>query len=415
MQILLSRPLLSHHAIPLLLLLAACGGATQQRSPSTALEMPVVGTQRPPIEMEEIHITATTTSGGIQTVAYDAETLFTEGNDLLHANRCVDAIAKYDRVISEFPQSGFVSPSLYNSGLCFERANDLPHAEERFERLIRLLPNSQDVKHAMLIRADLLIRMQRPEDGIAAARTVLERTDLSSDERMEGLSRVAQAELAAGRIARAREESRSALSWARTRPVEDAVRDTTFAAVTNFVLAETHRLDAEATRIPAAEADAQRVALEQRAQHVLDAQREYFNTIRFGEPHWSSASGYRIGQMYDAFWTEITTSPAPPRPDLSATNRRMFEEEYRNQLVTMVRPLLQHATRYWELTLLMAERNGVRNEWADRTREDLTRLQTRLGVASTPAPSPLLPEPPTDAANAAPATSGAGAEPARNN
>ena len=43
-----------------------------------------------------------------------------------------------------------------------------------------------------------------------------------------------------------------------------------------------------------------------------------------------------------------------------------------------IRPLLRHAIHYWELTLLMGERTGVRTEWLERTRADLGRMRSTL-------------------------------------
>jgi hypothetical protein len=184
-----------------------------------------------------------------------------------------------------------------------------------------------------------------------------------------------------------------------TQPVED---DFSVGAA-GFVVSEALRERAGAIHLPQGTTEVQRVALEARARIMLDAQREYFNTIRLGNAHWAAASGYRIGQMYDSFWTEITNAPVPPRPDLSRDLYAVFSDEYHKSLRELVKPLLQHAIRYWEMTLLMVERTGVRSEWTERTRADLARVQGTL-VEQVPGAAPPAPVPPP-----APGAPGAGA------
>ena len=52
----------------------------------------------------------------------------------------------------------------------------------------------------------------------------------------------------------------------------------------------------------------------QRAELLLEAQREYFNTISFNNLdnyYWAAASGYRIGHMYDELWHAMMNAPVP--------------------------------------------------------------------------------------------------------
>ena len=175
--------------------------------------------------------------------------------------------------------------------------------------------------------------------------------------------------------------ARSAMLYYRTRPIPEPVRDEFFAALANFVLAETLRKRAAAIPVPVAETEVQHQALERRAQQMLGAQREYFNTIRLTNAHWAAAAGYRIGQMYDAFWAVITEAPPPPgEVPRNPRLRDTWLEEYRRELKwkRWVKPLIRHAIRYWELTLLMVERTQVDSEWTERIRADLEQARTRL-------------------------------------
>ena len=57
-------------------------------------------------------------------------------------------------------------------------------------------------------------------------------------------------------------------------------------------------------------------------------------------------------------------------------------------------PLIRHAIRYWELTLMMIERTGVQGKWADKVRSDLERVRS-LMLEQPPGPGGIPPTAPT--------------------
>lgn len=330
--------------------------------------------------MEEMRITARRTEeGDLHLTSYDAEMLFARGTELLNRQQCPQAVELYDRLANEFPTSRYVSPALYNAGLCLADTGELEEAAARYERLLSATPDSPDVRHARFQLAGLSVELERWERGVEVADALLGAEDLSPDERMEAMARRAQALLGGGRVEEAQRQARTAMAYFRTRTEADAVRDNFFAAAANYVLAETVRLDGEAIAIPVAEVQTQHEVLERKAQILLDAQREYFNVMQHRNAHWAAAAGYRIGAMYDHLWEEITTAPIPPPDDpLPEGSEAIYEQEYRLELARLVKPLIRHSIRYWELTLMMVERTGVRTEWSERLRRDLERARQRL-------------------------------------
>ena len=198
------------------------------------------------------------------------------------------------------------------------------------------------------------------------------------DEQMEAKARRAQALLGLGELLEAREYSRNVLRFARRR-AEGEIRNTFFTAAANYVLAETMRLEAESIEVPEGTLETQRDVLESRARLVLDAQREYFNTMRFHHAYWSAAAGYRIGSMYDKMWRAIDDAPVSlPDQSYSEEDEAIYREAYRERLRLHIKPLLRHSIRYWELTLRMVERTGVQTEWTADIRRDLERVRVLL-------------------------------------
>ena len=364
-------------ALAIFLLLAGCGAA-RPAPPRTVL-------------LEETRIVAHQQGDEVTVDSYDASQLFARAYELSQAGRCDEAVELYDRLVAEFPGSHRVSPALYNAALCLARAHELALAADHYATLLERAPHGPDAKHAGLQMTEVLVELERWPEALDAAETLLDREDLRSDERLEAMARRAQALLGAERLDEAQRAARDALTYYRTRRADEVIADEYFAAAANFVLAETVRLRSEAVALPDADVARQHEALDRRARLLLDAQAAYFDTIRLTDARWAAAAGYRIGAMYEGFYRAITTAPVPPPPrPLAPAAVQIYERSYREQLAERVRPLVRHAIRYWELTLLMVERTGVEpveRGWVDQTRADLSRARRVLlgaQVASSP-------------------------------
>lgn len=390
--------LMTHRPFALaLVLLSACGAAAPTARPRSPDQV---------VAMEEMRIVATREGSEFVFDSYDAGQLFERGTALLSEGQCRRAVEEfYDRIAAEFPTSRYLGPALYNAGLCLQEGGELEAAVPYYRRVIEVVPASRDGKHAALQLVSVLIGLERWEEARELSDRILLREDLSSAERLEGLARRAQALLGLERWADAERQARDALSYFRTRQGDEAIADPYFAAAANFVLAETMRLRSEGMELPAADVATQHEVLEAHARLILDAQREYFSTIRFTDAHWAAAAGYRIGAMYDRLWHALMEAPVPPPTrEMNEATRAIYEEEYRAELARHVRPLIRHAIRYWELTLLMIERTGVRTEWAERTQRDLERMRALLlqesreeagsGEADRPEPTSMIRIPP---------------------
>ncbi len=367
---------------------AACAGRTAK--PTTPLEGRVV-------QMETLRIVAKHDETGTYTFeSYDAEDLFLRANVELDAGRCLEAVALYDKLAAEFPSNGYVSASLYNAGLCL--AHDARHEDAlgRFEKLVSELPTSPDVKHASFQAGHLNVTLKRWDAALSNADALLSRTDLEIGERLEAMVTRAQACLGKNDLPEARHQATQAISFYRTHAVQQ-FPDAYFISAAAFVLAETTRLQGESMAFPDTNQDEQRAVLVKRAQLLLDAQREYFDAIRYTDPSWASAAGHRIGGMYDKLWHDLMAAPVPQA--LSSGAKELYPQE----MAKLIKPLLRHAIRYWELTLMMVERTGVRSEWADKTRDDLER--TRTLMLEQPAGAGGLPTPPAAAPATTPASS----------
>ena len=61
---------------------------------------------------------------------------------------------------------------------------------------------------------------------------------------------------------------------------------------------------------------------------------------------------------------------------------------YRDELAKLVKPLIRHAIRYWELTQMFIERTGIQTPWAEKIKTDLERVRGLL-LEQPPGPGGL--------------------------
>jgi tetratricopeptide (TPR) repeat protein len=381
--------------------IAGCAGSSKGETTTPA---------KREVQFEELHINAKAKQGGgYEFESYDAGDLFKRATDLLNQQKCDEAVKLYDRLVTEFEASEYVSASLYNAGLCLQALGNFAGAAEHYSNVRKLRPNSDDVKDASFLLAEVLIQLERWQEAQTIADELLARQDLTQEERLEGMARRAQALLGSGQLDEAERYAQSALSYFRTRSKDQPIRDEFFAAACNYVLAETFRTREESMAFPEG-LEPQKQVLIRRAQLLLQAQREYFNTISFqnlDNLHWAAASGYRIGHMYDELWHAVMSAPTP------ANLKGEGEQIYHQELAKLIKPLIRHAIRYWEMTLMFIERTGMKTPWADKTKEDLARVRALLleqppgegGLPPSASAKPLEPK----AAEAAPPPSAAGA------
>ena len=333
-----------------------------------------------PETLSGMRFEAEVTGEGVVVTSIDAETLFAEGLAAHRAGDCAAAELSYLRVADDFTEGRYAEAALYHAALCHQRAGDRARAKVIYARLVATYPATRDARHARFQLAAIAVADEAWQEALVLADALLT-TELSTDERMEALVRRNQALLGLDRVVLALEAADGAVRYLRSRPEADPVDSTYFAAAAQFTLGEAHRRTAESITLPPGTVDIQRPFLDRRAEHVLAAQRAYFDTIRTRDPEWSAVAGHRIGGLYDAFFEMIVDAPAPPPPsELTAQNPDEYEREYRRALSLLAKPLLRHSIRYWELALMLIERNGVPTEWTDRIEADLARVRARLAA-----------------------------------
>jgi len=101
--------------------------------------------------------------------------------------------------------------------------------------------------------------------------------------------------------------------------------------------------------------------LDRKSELVLRAQNYYINSMDFKDKYWATASGYRIGEMYETFYEQIIKA--------KINVKLTFEEKivYKEELKMRIQSLLKKAIAIFEENIEMSERLSENNIWIKKT------------------------------------------------
>lgn len=343
--------------------LCACGTTAVSSSPSSSPSAQATqGTAAPTkIEMEPLQIQASQSPAGLVVESFDAQELFERAGAALSSNQLDDAIRLYDRLLTTFPASSFARPGLYNQGLAFRDKKDWNKAVESFQKLANQYPTHGDAKDALFQLGACYAELENwPSSGEVFAR-LLDRTDLTSDDRIEALARRGFAQLNLADLDTAEKTFWAVHAYKHRIEKEERLQTDFFLAFSHYNLGQiSHkRFNTQPLRLPEKQMDRD---LEQKASLLLQSQRYYIETIKYGNPRWASAAGFQVGSLYEEMYDAFMGAPIPP--ELDQERREIYQDELRKK----VKVLLQKALRWQRENLLMMERFGVDTDWAEKSR-----------------------------------------------
>ena len=377
---------------------AACAGKNKND-----VNVPA-GAQVEHVEMDPIKITAVRGPDGVHLETFDATELFEHAGAALSEKRYDDAIRAYDRLLQEFPDTRFTKAALYNCGLAFQGKKDWQTAIARFQRLSQGFSGTQDAKDAQFQIGASYAEMGNWPTSATVFAEILERRDLTADDRIEATARRGFAQFQLKDLETAERTFSSALYYFRSIEKEERLQTDFFLALARYHLGQIphERFRAVPLRLPVKQ---MAIDMENKAHELLVAQRQYIETIKLGNPAWASASGYQIGSLYEEFYDAFIHAPIPA--ELLGEGNVEKREVYYEELRKRIRILLEKSLRTHEQNLLMLERLGVQNEWRDKSKLAFANLKKMLDPTfkfefadpSTPAPA-ATPGPPTPQAPA---------------
>ena len=348
------------------------------------------GTPAPPVhlEMDPIKIEATRSGDGVEITSFDAEDLFEQAGAALSDKRFDDAVRLYDKLLASFPDSPYARPGLYNRGLAYRDKKDWNAAVESFKALAEKYATHADAKDAMFQLGACYAELTNwPSSGEVFVR-LLERQDLTADDRIEAIARRGFAQFNLADLEAAEKTFRSALAFKQKIEGVERLGTDFYLAFSQYHLGQINhqRFRSVVLRLPEARMESD---LEQKASLLLQAQRAYIDTIKYGNPAWASAAGFQVGSLYEELYDAFMNAPVPS--NLNGEARTVYVDELHKK----IRILLEKSLRWYRENLLMVERLGVNTDWAEKSKLAYSKLIKLLDPNGKlgPAPGPQAPPP----------------------
>ncbi len=318
------------------------------------------------VKFDEVLIT-----GDLELEKLNDEELFAAATSFYAAEEYAQAARYFGRICDFHPQSRHYRPALYNAGLALEKLKEWDDAWVRFSVLADTKGNADALDAAFRV-AECDYHLERYTEAIELLRAIADRSDLASDKRIEARVQQGICELEMGSKDAAESTLRSALTYWNGLPDKDLVDDY-FPGQAQFFLGEIFRLHYEAVQLDGSKStDKLAEDLEYKSELLLSSQGHYLRAIRIGNGYWATASGNRIGGLYESMYEHMMNAPAPG--ELSAPEQDVYRAELRKK----IRVLISKAITVYERTLEAAERIGASSPFVQQTRESLTRMKQLL-------------------------------------
>jgi tetratricopeptide (TPR) repeat protein len=362
-------PMMRCALLALAVALGACAGRLPQ-VPAAPTNPAVVH-----YEMEPMAIEATRNTDGVTIESFDAEELFEQGGAALSDGRHDEAIRFYDRLLVKFPTSHYARSALYNRGLAQTERKEWQKAIDSFRELAEKYGDHTDAKDALFQLGACFAELENWPASIEIFVRLLDRKDLTADDRIEAIARRGFAQFRLHDLDQAERTFRSALAFREQIETQERLATDFFLAFSQYHLGQIshERFRLSPIRLPEAQMDRD---LEEKAGLLLKAQRAYIDTIRYGNPGWASAAGFQVGSLYEELYQAFVAAPVPPELDREA--RDVYVEELHKK----IRILLEKSMRWYRENLLMVERLGVQTDWAEKTKLSYGKLLKLLDPAA---------------------------------
>jgi tetratricopeptide (TPR) repeat protein len=297
----------------------------------------------------------------------DEATLFDVGSRAFKAGEFEKAALHFDRLWQSFPAAPDRMSALFNAGLAYERLGRFNESLERFGQYLSTNDEPDAQFHAALAE----YKLGRLEEAARRLQALADKPGVGEIVKADALLQEGVCRIEGGGRNEGEKLLRAALV---IYDKADEAVDPARPAQAEFWLGETYRSYFREVKIDPAGMDPKALgdALENKAQFLLSAQGHYLRAIRKGDGEWATASGYRIGELYEQFHDELVGAPQPP--GLDDAQKKLYQEELHQR----VKNLVSKAIRIYEQTLATAQRVGAQSDYVQKTEAALERLRKLL-------------------------------------
>jgi tetratricopeptide (TPR) repeat protein len=309
-----------------------------------------------------------------QLETYGPDELFHVAREMETAGRWDAVKTVYGRLISEFPDSGWVAPARFNLGLAYEQTEEWgPAAEQYYALASTEAPEDQEARRTFVdAHYRLAVCAGKLGDwwrAVAVFDRLLELDWLGDDDELEAYVGKGIAIDEAGDAAGAEIAFSSALRFYREAERRGPLTRGALVAEAAFRMGQIaqHRYEEVKLEFPLETLTAR---LETKCEELLSAQSRYLQAIRYGDAHTVAAAGFRIGSLYETLYDTMVALEAPA--DLTPEQIEIYNEEVRRR----VSVLLEKSIRIYEKALLAGRRAPTAQDWVARLEAAVARVRT---------------------------------------
>jgi hypothetical protein len=325
-----------------------------------------------PKDAQEVRFDDVLITGDLDLEKLNDEELFAAATSFYAAEEYAQAARYFGRICDFHPTSKHYRPALYNAGLALEKIKAWEDAWVRFSVLSDPARGTGDALDAAFRVAECDYHLERYGEAIEVLKTIADRTDLSSDKRIEARVQQGICQLESGDKDAAEVTLRGVLTYWNGLPDKDLVDDF-FPGQAQFFLGEIFRLHYESVELDGSKSTEKLAEdLEYKSELLLSAQGHYLRGIRIGNGYWATAAGNRIGGLYENMYDHMIHATAPA--ELSPSEQEIYRVELRKK----IRVLISKAITVYERTLEAAERIGASSPFVQQTKESLQRMKELL-------------------------------------
>ena len=356
-----------------------------------------VHTQTPAGLVHEVRFNDLVITGDLELDKLNDEELFAQGTSFYAAEEYDHAARYFGRVADFHANSKHRRQALYNAGLSLTKLKQWDDALARFQELSDPARGLGDSLDAAFQAALVLFHLERFSEAVDILRTIGDRADVGPNKRLEARVQQGVCEvevgLPTGQFDIAEKTLRDALAYWQALSDKDLVDDYS-PSQAQFYLGEIFRLHYESVILDGSK-DTEKLAqdLEYKSELLLSSQGHYLRAIRMGNGYWATASGQRIGNLYENMYEHMINAPTPS--DLDAREKDTYKSELRKK----IRVLITKAITVYERTLEAAERIGSVSPFVEETKQSLARMKELLLAEAKSDETPEPPPPPPPAGN----------------
>ncbi len=332
------------------------------------------------------------------------------------------AISTYERVVKDYGDSEQASSALFVMGAIFESRADFDRAASYFERLatpkyrdrensadavynaaslrkameqwdkaievyekyVELYPTRDDVQQVQLELAYLEKQRKNPKASLKRFTDYVDGKDLKGKKVKDRTIAVPQQVEIYTQIGLLNEQlkdkkweqtseaafKKSIELYAKLTDEADQRKAREFASHAKFQLAERVFERFVAVKLSFPDSKLQRLAVE-KGTLEQEAEKLYAEVIQMKHPYWTSASAYRIGQMYKNFSDELYGLPIPEGLDDE------LRDLYQMAVDDLAFPLQEKALLGFRTALKLALELKSYNEWSSKSAQEISKLESQ--------------------------------------